>query len=753
MTVDRQKTGWYQRIEAFCMNRMVPAASPDSDSLLFWRIRILFAIVFLSLLIGTFVMVPVIALGVKERLWGLLALDGAAWATGLLILLNRHLGYRLRAAVVLVTFYALGVMIIAAVGPVSGGPAWLFAFPVMAGLLFGARVAALALAVNAATLVALGILIHQGTAHGTSPVFSSVELMISTGANFMLLNTIASISVAVLVRGLISSHQKESHLMQALKAERRQLLEAKSALELEIEERRAAEDALRKSEETYREFVEGTDNFVAQVDADGRLTYVNPTAEKVFGLDKDRCMGRSAFDFVHPDDRTRTQKAFQEWIEKRISSTTFENRQVNQVSGKVHHLQWTINVHYHPDHGITGINSIAQDISDRIRAEAEKRRLQDQLMTARRMEAIASLAGGIAHQFNNALTPISLGIDLLDEPSAAHDENTEEGIAAMRDSVQRIARLTRQLLAYARGGRYQPVTIAVGRFVDDTLPLLKHAINPAIRVDTDLPPGLPHMNVDLTQMQMVLSAILANASEAINGNGHIRIACRKYTLTADAGARSPVLAPGDYIRLSVQDNGAGMEAAVRERIFEPFFSTKFQGRGLGMAAAYGIVKNHGGWISVDSVPGRGTTAAVYLPAVAGSADPEPEADAEPARGRGTILLVEDETAVMQMSRRLFEKLGYRVLPAPDGRTAVEIARHYGDLIDAVFLDILLPDMTGTAVFHHLKALRPEFKVVVCSGYSIDGPAREMIENGAQGFIQKPFSMADVSAALKQIFPA
>jgi two-component system cell cycle sensor histidine kinase/response regulator CckA len=321
----------------------------------------------------------------------------------------------------------------------------------------------------------------------------------------------------------------------------------------------------------------------------------------------------------------------------------------------------------------------------------------------------------------------------------------------MQRAAQRMTQLTGQLLAYARGGKYQPKNISVNDFVTDTLPLLQHTLKPSVYVETDLLHGVWKIRGDLIQMQMVLSAILANSSEAIEKRGRIRITCRNEIVTEEKTRAFPGLKPGAYVELKIEDNGKGMDEETRSRVFEPFFTTKFQGRGLGMAAAYGIVKNHNGWISIESQLDRGTIVHIYLPGIL-------DADArkaktpkiEPHKATGTILLIEDEEMVMDVSRALLARLGYLVLEAKTGGEAIHISRNFDGNIDLAILDILLPDMNGKAVYPILMETRPNLKVIVCSGYSLEGPAQEILDAGAQGFVQKPFSLATLSVKMQEV---
>jgi signal transduction histidine kinase len=243
-----------------------------------------------------------------------------------------------------------------------------------------------------------------------------------------------------------------------------------------------------------------------------------------------------------------------------------------------------------------------------------RRRLEVQLQSAQKMKAITTLAGGIAHEFNNALVGITGNIELL-KMNLGEDKDVDKYIEKMIGSAGRMAKHTKQLLAYARGGKYWPKIISLRALVEDALALIRHTIQPSIRVQTDLRDDASHVEVDVTQMQLVLSAVLTNASEAIEGDGLIRIVIGNQEIIETSMDEHPGLKPGHYACLTIEDDGKGMESETRDRIFEPFFTTNFQGRGLGMAATYGIVKNHNGWIGIDSEPGKGTTVRIYLPAI------------------------------------------------------------------------------------------------------------------------------------------
>jgi PAS domain S-box-containing protein len=490
---------------------------------------------------------------------------------------------------------------------------------------------------------------------------------------------------------------------------------------LDITSRKQAKTALRESEERYGSLFKNNHLVMLLIDPEtADIVDANPAACAFYGWSEQEFASKKITDI-----NTLTKEEIFREMEKAKSEKRnhflFRHRLANREIRDVEVYSGPIKLH-----GKQLLYSIIHDIT-------EKRRLESQLFQGQKMESIAALAGGIAHQFNNALYAIVGNIELL-EYDFAHDVNATAYTDQMKSAIDRMAQLTKQLLAYARGGKYQPEVISLSDFVRDTLPLIEYTLKPYAFLETDLPHEIMNVKADLTQMQMVLSAILTNASESIEGRGRIRITCRNKMITDDMAINFPGLKPGDYVSLKIVDDGKGMDEAIKGRVFEPFFSTKFQGRGLGMAAAYGVVKNHDGWISVDSELDQGTTVRVYLPAVDTAVKALKEPKAEPVKGTGTILYIEDEQIVLDVGQAILERLGYHVLVAKTGKEAIRIAKAFEGKIDLAILDIVLPDMGAKDIYLEITKARPNLKVIVCSGYSIDGPAQEIIDAGANNHL-------------------
>lgn len=516
-----------------------------------------------------------------------------------------------------------------------------------------------------------------------------------------------------------------------------ELREANDQLRHEIAERKKTEEALRESEEKFRSVFDLSPQAIALSDLQtGVFVDVNENFCGLSKYAKDEILGHTPTElrFYSEDGRNRVTKGLE-------ASGKIDGLEIDFSIKNGSVLNTLIFSRTAELHGRRFILSTFLDVT-------EQRRLEAQLMQSKKMEAIATLAGGIAHQFNNALSGVTANLDLL-EMDSGQNEKARFYVEPMRKSALRMAQLTSQLLAYARGGKYQAKTISLADFVRDTLPLIEHTLKPSAHVETDLPHDIMSVKADVTQMQMLLSALFSNASEAIEDEGRIRVTCRNEVMTEDSVKGFQGLKSGPYVILTIEDDGRGMDEETRYRVFEPFFTTKFQGRGLGMAAVYGIVKNHDGWVSVDSEIGKGTRVRIYLPAVDGQVIETQKPKIDLTAGAGTILLVEDEELVMDVSRILLERLGYRVLGAKTGKEAIHMAKTFDGVITLAIMDIVLPDIGGRDLFPLLMEARPGLKVVVCSGYSIEGPAQEILNAGAQGFIQKPFSRSTLSETLKE----
>jgi PAS domain S-box-containing protein len=515
-------------------------------------------------------------------------------------------------------------------------------------------------------------------------------------------------------------------------------------LKMQNEELRRIQEDLEEARDRYSHLYDFAPVGYLTINAEGIVEGANLTFATMLGTKRSEVVGKPFSRYIQRDD----QDVYYLHRQRILESGDFKSFRLRLVKndGSDFFSNLECMIVRESDSDPKQIRVVVSDIT-------EQNELEWRLRQAQKMEAIAKLAGGIAHQFNNALFVIMATTDLL-ELQLPKEEITSEYIASIKKSTARMTNLTRQLLAYARGGKYEVKDISLSKFVRNTLPILQHTLDPSIRVETDLPDDILKTRGDLPQLLMLFTVILSNATEAIDGEGRIKITCRNEKITKKGAKAFPGLLPGAYVSLAVEDNGRGMDEETKKRVFEPFFTTKFLGRGLGLAAAYGIVKNHDGYISIESQLDRGTSVCIYLPSISEVEEKKKQMpDGEPLKGIGTILLIEDEVAVIAALRKLLERLGYHVIEAQTGKEAIALARAFDGDIDLAILDVFLPDMNGNKIYPLIKEFRPDLKVLVFSGYSLDGPAQEILDAGAHGFLQKPVSIEVLSQKLTGLLQA
>ena len=399
-----------------------------------------------------------------------------------------------------------------------------------------------------------------------------------------------------------------------------------------------------------------------------------------------------------------------------------------------------------------------QDITEYKKVEEEKRRLERQVQQAQKLESLGVLAGGIAHDFNNLLTVVLGHAELAQKeipPMSPARRNLTEITAAAR----RAADLSLQMLAYAGKAAFAVEQVDLRELVEEMTHLLKTAISKNAILNLNLERGLPPIEADPSQIRQIVMNLIINASEAIGDrDGVITVSVGATRCDAEylqKTERHGDLAPGRYVHLEVTDTGGGMDAGTQSRIFEPFFSTKFTGRGLGLAAVLGIVRSHKGAIEVDSEPGKGTTFKVLFPARTERGDAVRSPKSSPLagwRGKGTILLADDEESMVALGARMLEHLGFTVLTAADGLQAVERYRERGKEIDLVLMDLTMPRMDGAKAFDELRRLNPDVRVVLASGYTLEEVASRFAGKGLSGVLQKPYTLARLRELLAGLLP-
>ncbi len=513
----------------------------------------------------------------------------------------------------------------------------------------------------------------------------------------------------------------------------------------DITERKQSEKSLRDSEEKYRTLFENAIEaiYVAQ---DERIVFANPKTEELYGYSAQELASRPLTSFIHEKDRDMVlerhkkrlsgdetppdvypfriidREGFIKWVELKVTPFSWNNRPAALC--------------------------FQADITKRIQAQEERRKLQDQFHAAQKMESLGTLAGGIAHNFNNVLMGIQgrASLMLMDKDGFHPDFEHLRGI---EEYVKNAAELTKDLLGFARGGKYQPRPTDLNSLIKEENHMFG-STRKEIRVYEKYENNMSTVEVDRGQMRQVLMNLYVNAWQAMPAGGNLYVQTENVNIDLNH-PRPFEITPGRYAKISVTDDGLGMDEATRERIFEPFFTTQEMGKGtgLGLSSVYGIVKNHGGFVTVYSEKGEGTTFNIYLPASDKVVESAKRTYGVPVKGSETVLLVDDEEMIIEVGKDLLNNLGYSVLIAGSGKEAIEVYKKNKDRIDIVVLDMIMPDMGGGETFDRLKEIYPDIKVLLSSGYSITGQAQEIIDRGCSGFIQKPFNLNTLSQKIRE----
>lgn len=526
----------------------------------------------------------------------------------------------------------------------------------------------------------------------------------------------------------------------------RELKETNAYLQTEIKERKDIEERLRQERDRLEVITTTIGAGLAVISKKHRVLWTNRIYKELFGDDLGKHCFQHRFHNSEESEVCGPRMIFEQGSEKIV-----HERKYVDPDGNTRWFQIISTPIRNAQGRIRAALLMVIPITERKEAEEAQHRMSETLEEARKTEAIATLAGGIAHQFNNALAVIAGNVELM-EYDYRDDLHIKDFARPVVGATQKMTELTSQLLAYAKGGKYKELLNDLSEVVEKALSFIEHTVPKTILIQKELPPDLPRTKIDTTQIQMAVSSVVSNAMEAMEKEGRIKIRCGSVTVTESNRSGYDDIPSGRYVSLTTADNGVGMDALTLKRIFDPFFTTKFAGRGLGMAAVYGIIKNHGGHIHVSSQPEEGTEVRIYLPAVEETAAPLSEADGQPVEGSGTVLMVEDDVDVIDVNQVWIKRIGYQVVIATTGHEALEIICHTNIQIDAVLLDMILPDMNGAAVYPFIKKHRPGVKVIVTSGYDKDDAIQELLDAGADGFIQKPFTLSRISNLLSRVLP-
>jgi PAS domain S-box-containing protein len=869
----------FNRFQSFVMHRMAPSSLMEEDDLLYWRVRILFSLLFAGSVLTFIAMIPVAILVIKENAWILGLFDAAVWLVAIILLLSRNIRFETRSTITLVINYLLGLVIIANVGFLSGGTICLFGFAVLTGIFKGTKAVTVALAVNALTLAVSGWLMYTGRLGQTFPFFKSLEAMMAAGTTFMLMNAVVAISVRVLVKGLAITNQKQKALVEKLENEHARLENTKIMLEMEIQERKQAEEALRESEARWKFALEGARDGVWDWDTVTNKVYFSDQWKSMLGYAGHE-IGNTVDEWdrrLHPEDKAAAYADLERHFRRETETYQNEHRLLCKDGsykwildrGKV--IEWTedgkprrvIGTHtdiedrrraeealreseeifrqfmdnspiyvFFKDENIRAIrlsrnyekmlgrpveemlgksmddlfpsdlakSMIADDmrillegkqviveeelngrfyttikfpifhdgkprylagytidVTDRKTADEEKAYLEAQNQQLQKAESLGRMAGAIAHHFNNQLTVVMGNLELA-MAALSRGDRPAKYLADSMQSARKAAKMSELMLTYLgqTPGKHEPLDLSeVSR---QSLPILLEAMPKNVALNTDISSPGPTISADANQVQQVITNLVTNAWEAIDGGGGAIKLTVKTVFPPDMplSHNFPIdWKPLDniYACIEVSDTGSGIAGRDIEKIFDPFFSIKFTGRGLGLAVVLGIMKSHGGAVNVESEPGRGSIFRAFFPVSKQLPlvfKQQVEACEIPMlEGGSTVLLIEDEEAVRKMAKSMLALMGHAVYEAKDGFEAVDIFRRHKEEIRVVLCDLTMPRLDGWGTLSALRNLDRGIPVILASGYDKEKVMTGDHPEWPQVFLNKPYDMKELGDALNR----
>jgi PAS domain S-box-containing protein len=714
------------------VDRLMTPAGPGEapGGLLYWRQRIFLAVLLPSLALAA-ILLPytLFTYLIPQGRWFTSAANTTAFVLGLVAVLPNLLAFRWRVALVLIGFYLVSLNVLVTFGPLSAGLVWLFAFGVLAGVLLGLAGGLFALGLNLLTLTVMGFLIARGTLAWPAAGGDILRVWVVASANFAFLNGVVAVVVPVLTKGLGATVRREQNAHDALQKEGRLLNWEKARFQMLVEEIPLGLVLIRD---------------------DGVWEYMNPAFRGMTGYDlADIPDGKAWFKAAYPDPELR-QEAMSAWLGDWKASgpgvarpRTFTVTRADGVRREIH---------FRPVGLPNGDQLVlCEDISDRQKAEQERRMMAAQLQQAQKMEAIGTLAGGIAHDFNNILSAV-LGYCELTLPHLKPEGQAHQNLEHVMKAAERAAGLVRQILAFSRQERQERRPIQLEPVIKEAMKLLRASLPATIafRLDIDSQAGL--VLADPVAIHQLLMNICTNAAQAMMpAPGVLEVSWKRGSQKPGRLADSSLF-KWPWMELSVRDTGPGISPGVQERIFEPFFTTKEpgEGTGLGLAVAHGVVRSHGGEILVESAPGRGALFRVFLPLAREARKPEPRLEPPQTGGGEHILLVDDEPDLVEIGRKSLTALGYRVTASTSADDAIRIFRTTPKLFDLVVADLAMPGTTGLQLAEQINALRPRTPVIICTGFS-DAVRPELVRPfGVREILHKPVVRRTLAEAVRRV---
>jgi len=521
-----------------------------------------------------------------------------------------------------------------------------------------------------------------------------------------------------------------------------------SHVQYNVNLRREADKAMRQQDEKYRTIIENIKEGFLETDLAGNLTFFNNSICEILGYSSEELVGMNNRKYTDSENSKRFNEIMDE-VRRTGKPAQVKELEVIRKNGDTRAIEFSVYLIKDDKNKPVGFRGVVRDVTEIFKANREKRKLEKRLQHSQKMEAVGSLAGGIAHDFNNVLMGMQGNASLiLFDIDESHPHYKK--IKTIERYVENGSSLTRQLLGFSRGGGYEIRVTDLNELIKRTSSMFGRA-KKEIKIHTKLLKKIWAVEVDQGQMEMVLLNLYINALHAMPEGGDLHLLSENVVID-ESSAGNLRLKQGEYVKVAVIDTGTGMDKEIQGKIFDPFFTTKEKGRGtgLGLASASEVMKNHGGLIDVYSENSKGATFNIYLPASHKKAIQEKELTLKILKGTETILLVDDEEMIIEVNQEILKALGYKPMIARSGKKAIEMYKNNIDKINMVIMDMIIPGMSGKETYDGLKKIDPKIKVLLSSGYSISGQAAEILEQGCNDFIQKPFKIRELSVKIREV---
>jgi two-component system, cell cycle sensor histidine kinase and response regulator CckA len=544
---------------------------------------------------------------------------------------------------------------------------------------------------------------------------------------------------------LIKKVQELEKEVQAYKIALKRAESISSDLQLHLNREKECNEQLVHNEHKYRQIIESIQEGYFETSLEGRISFVNQALIQISGYEREELVGAEFHDFTPPRTARAIASAFGKVL-KTGKDVKVRNYEVFHKDGHTLIIEFSATLIRDQNGSAIGFRGILRDVSNQVKAAENEKHMQAQLQQAQKMEALGTLAGGLAHGFNNVLMAIQGNLSIM-RINFSSDGELQRHLERINHSAEKGGRLAKEILSFAKVGKFVVMSTDLNKIMKSTSRMFTRSNN-RLEIHEIYEKKLWYTQVDRVQIGQVLLSLYMNAAEAMPNGGELYLQSENIYL--DETYTKPFNnKPGRYVKISVTDSGNGLDREAKRRIFEPFFSPyrPIRYEGLGLAAAYGTIKSHHGMINVYSEKGHGTTFNIYLPASEKDLESLPDGT-EADKGSETVLIVDDDPVASRMGRDILERWGYRAMVADNGREAIEIYSEYKERIQLVLLDVILPDLSGDQVFFSLREIKPDVLVIAASGYNVNQQIAKLLNYGCADFIQKPFQSRALSSKVR-----